>query len=115
VVRKGQKGTKIVAPAMGQSDGTPKVVNIKPADVFDMSLTEELARRTRALSVLQHAPRVPATSPALPYSVRASPSRSRGVGTRDSPKVISSSRTPKCSVSNRSRSTDGLAIPVSRS
>jgi len=41
VVLKGQKGTRIIAPGMGTSEGIPKLVNIKPAYVFDVSQTEE--------------------------------------------------------------------------
>ena len=48
VVRKGQKGIKIVAPVMSASDGTPKVVNIKPAYAFDVTQTQALAHRTAA-------------------------------------------------------------------
>jgi hypothetical protein len=48
VVRKGSKGIKIIAPVMGTSDGTPKVVNIKPAYVFDVTQTDELAHRAAA-------------------------------------------------------------------
>lgn len=44
VVRKGQKGIKIIAPVMGGEDGG-KVVTIKPAYVFDVSQTDELATR----------------------------------------------------------------------
>ena len=44
VVREGQHGIKIVAPVMGGEDGG-KVVNIKPADVFDVTQTDERARR----------------------------------------------------------------------
>ena len=45
VVRKGQKGIKIVAPVIGGEDGG-RVVNIKPAYVFDVSQTDERAPRT---------------------------------------------------------------------
>jgi len=55
VVRKGQKGIKIVAPVMGGDDGG-KVVNIKPAYVFDVSQTDELTQRAAAYTVLQDAP-----------------------------------------------------------
>jgi hypothetical protein len=41
VVRKGQKGIKIVAPEMGTSDGTTKLVTIKPTWVFDVTQTDE--------------------------------------------------------------------------
>ena len=44
VVRKGQKGIKIVAPVMG-ADGNATVVTIKPAWVFDVSQTDECALR----------------------------------------------------------------------
>jgi hypothetical protein len=47
-VRKGQKGIQIVAPVMGNADGTPKVVNIKPAYVFDVSQTDERTPRASA-------------------------------------------------------------------
>ena len=47
VVRKGQKGIKIVAPVMGGDDGG-KVVNIKPAYVFDVSQTDGLTQRAAA-------------------------------------------------------------------
>jgi hypothetical protein len=47
VVRKGQKGIKIVAPVMGgEADG--KVVNIKPAWVFDVSQIDERTTRVAA-------------------------------------------------------------------
>ena len=45
VVCKGQKGIMIVVPVMGTSDGTPKVVNIKPAYVFDVSQTDKCTQR----------------------------------------------------------------------
>ena len=48
VVRKGWKGIKVVAPLMGRSDGTPKVVNIKPAYVFDV--TQSACRYARPLA-----------------------------------------------------------------
>jgi len=41
VVDNGPKGIPIVAPVMGNSDGTPKVVTIKPASVFDVTQTDE--------------------------------------------------------------------------
>jgi hypothetical protein len=44
VVRKGQKGITIVAPVMG-GDGNAKVVNIKPAWVFDVTQTDALTQR----------------------------------------------------------------------
>ena len=44
IVRKGQKGIKIVAPVMG-GDGNAKVVNITPAWVFDVGQTDERRRR----------------------------------------------------------------------
>ena len=46
-MRKGQKGIKIVAPVMGGEDGG-KVVNIKPAYVFDVSQTDERTARAAA-------------------------------------------------------------------
>ena len=46
VVRKGSKGIKIVAPVMGTSGATPKLVTIKPAYVFDVTQTD--ARTPRA-------------------------------------------------------------------
>ena len=48
VVRKGQHGIKIVVPMMGTSDGTLKVVNIKPACVPGVTKTDELAERAAA-------------------------------------------------------------------
>ena len=36
------------APVMGSSDGTAKVVNIKPAYVFDISQTDERTQRAAA-------------------------------------------------------------------
>jgi hypothetical protein len=47
VVRNGQKGIKIVAPVMG-GDGNIKVVDIKPAWVFDVSQTDERTQRLAA-------------------------------------------------------------------
>jgi hypothetical protein len=47
VVRKGQKGIKIVAPVMGGENGT-KVVNIRPAYVFDVTQTQANERPHRA-------------------------------------------------------------------
>jgi hypothetical protein len=47
VVRKGQKGIKIVAPVMG-GDGNSKVVNIRPAYVFDVTQTQANERPHRA-------------------------------------------------------------------
>ena len=47
VVRKGQKGIKIVAAVMGGDDGG-KVVNSKPAYVFDVTQTDERAQRAAA-------------------------------------------------------------------
>ena len=44
VVRKGQKGIRIVAPVMGGDDGG-KIVNIKPAWVFDVTQTQERTAR----------------------------------------------------------------------
>jgi hypothetical protein len=48
VVRKGQKGIRIIAPVMGSADGTPRVVNIRPAYVFDISQTDALTPREHA-------------------------------------------------------------------
>ena len=48
VVRKGQKGIKIVDPVLGD-DGNAKVVNIKPAWVFDVTQTDERLKRLAAL------------------------------------------------------------------
>jgi len=45
VVHKGQKGITTVAPVMGNNDGTPKVVTIKPAWVFDVTQTQERTQR----------------------------------------------------------------------
>ena len=47
VVRKGEHGIKIVAPVMGGENGA-KVVNIRPAWVFDVTQTNELAHRAAA-------------------------------------------------------------------
>ena len=47
MVRKGQKGIKIVAPVMG-GDGNAKVVTIKPAYVFDVTQTDEHTQRVAA-------------------------------------------------------------------
>jgi hypothetical protein len=47
VVRKGSKGIQIVAPVMGGEDGG-KVVNIRPAYVFDVTQTDERAPRAAA-------------------------------------------------------------------
>ena len=47
MVRKGQTGITIVAPVMGGEDGG-NVVTIKPAFVFDVTQTDELAKRTAA-------------------------------------------------------------------
>jgi hypothetical protein len=47
VVMKGQKGIRIVAPVMGGDDGA-KVVNIKPAHVFDVTQTDERTARAAA-------------------------------------------------------------------
>jgi hypothetical protein len=47
VVRKGQKGSTILAPVMG-GEGGGNVVTIKPAYVFDVSQTDELAHRAAA-------------------------------------------------------------------
>ena len=44
VVRKGQKGIKIVAPVMG-GDSNAKVVTITPAWVFDVRQTDERTPR----------------------------------------------------------------------
>ena len=44
VVGKGQNGITIVAPVMG-GDGNAKVVNIKPAWVFDVTQTQERTPR----------------------------------------------------------------------
>jgi hypothetical protein len=48
VVRKGQKGITVVAAVMGGDDGQPKVVNIKPAWVFDVRETDERTPRAAA-------------------------------------------------------------------
>ena len=48
VVREGQKGIRIVAPVIGGSDGTPKVGNIKPAWVFNVTQTDERTARAAA-------------------------------------------------------------------
>jgi hypothetical protein len=45
VVRKGSKRIKIIAPMMGQSDGTQNVVTIKPAYAFDVSQNDERTPR----------------------------------------------------------------------
>ena len=47
VVRKGQQGIKIAAPVMG-GEGNAKVVNIKPAYVFDVTQTD---KRTQSAAV----------------------------------------------------------------
>jgi hypothetical protein len=47
VVRKGQKGITIVTLVMGGDDGG-KVVNNKPAYVFDVSQTQERTQRAAA-------------------------------------------------------------------
>ena len=47
VVRKGQKDIKIVAPVMG-GEGNAKVVNIKPAWVFDVTRTDERTHHAAA-------------------------------------------------------------------
>ena len=47
VVRKGQKGIKIVAPVMDGDEGT-RVANTKPAFVLDVWQTDELTQRSTA-------------------------------------------------------------------
>jgi hypothetical protein len=48
VVPKGEYTINIIAPVMGNSDGSPKVVNINPAYVFDVSQTDERSPRAAA-------------------------------------------------------------------